>query len=77
MSFVDALPSFKLEQWQVVVLLFLDALSVHRLPSLASQVTNMDLLLHKVKEHCTTTVPLFFVLFLFIASQALADSKLL
>ncbi|THU44653.1 hypothetical protein C4D60_Mb02t09640 [Musa balbisiana] len=48
MSFVDALPSFKLEQWQVVVLLFLDALSVHRLPSLASQVTNMDLLLHKV-----------------------------
>ncbi|CAL9766540.1 unnamed protein product [Musa acuminata subsp. burmannicoides] len=48
MSFVDALPSFKLEQWQVVVLLFLDALSVRRLPSLASQVTNMDLLLHKV-----------------------------
>ncbi|CAL9137359.1 unnamed protein product [Musa acuminata var. zebrina] len=48
MSFVDALPSFKLEQWQVVVLLFLDALSVHRLSSLASEVTNMDLLLHKV-----------------------------
>ncbi|URD90287.1 phosphoprotein phosphatase [Musa troglodytarum] len=48
MSFVDALPSLKLKQWQVIVLLFLDALSVHRLPSLASQVTNMDLLLHKV-----------------------------
>ncbi|WOL02341.1 RNA polymerase II subunit B1 CTD phosphatase [Canna indica] len=48
MSFVEALPSFKLRQWQVIVILFLDALSVHRLPSLTPHVMEMDKLLHKV-----------------------------
>nr|XP_010921352.1 putative RNA polymerase II subunit B1 CTD phosphatase RPAP2 homolog [Elaeis guineensis] len=48
MSFVDALPSFRIRQWQVIVLLFLDALSVHRLPPLAPHMTNRNMLLHKV-----------------------------
>ncbi|XP_008781193.2 putative RNA polymerase II subunit B1 CTD phosphatase RPAP2 homolog [Phoenix dactylifera] len=48
MSFVDTLPSFRIRQWRVMVLLFLDALSVHRLPSLAPHMTNKNMLLHKV-----------------------------
>ncbi|ONK63108.1 uncharacterized protein A4U43_C07F11500 [Asparagus officinalis] len=48
MSFVDALPSFRMKQWQVIVLLFIEALSVHRLPSLAPQMTSRNLLLHTV-----------------------------
>ncbi|OAY73545.1 putative RNA polymerase II subunit B1 CTD phosphatase RPAP, partial [Ananas comosus] len=48
MSFVEALPSFKTRQWQVIVLLFLDALSAHRLPALAPHMTNKNMLLHKV-----------------------------
>ncbi|XP_020581624.1 putative RNA polymerase II subunit B1 CTD phosphatase RPAP2 homolog [Phalaenopsis equestris] len=35
MSFMDAIPSFKTRQWHVVVLLFIEALSVHRLLGLA------------------------------------------
>jgi len=44
MSFVYALPSFKMKQWQVIVLLFVEALSVHRLPSLGPQMTRSMLL---------------------------------
>ncbi|KAL0909892.1 hypothetical protein M5K25_020801 [Dendrobium thyrsiflorum] len=35
MSFMDAIPSFKIRQWQVIILLFIEALSVHRLLVLA------------------------------------------
>nr|ACG46670.1 hypothetical protein [Zea mays] len=35
LSFVDALPSLRSRQWQAVVLVMLDALSVHQLPALA------------------------------------------
>lgn len=48
MSFVDALPSFRVKQWQVIVLLFIEALSVHRLPSLTPHITERNMLLHKV-----------------------------
>ncbi|KAK7392726.1 hypothetical protein VNO78_21172 [Psophocarpus tetragonolobus] len=40
MSFVDALPAFRTKQWQVVALLFIDALSVSRLPALISYMTD-------------------------------------
>ncbi|KAG6512864.1 putative RNA polymerase II subunit B1 CTD phosphatase RPAP2 homolog [Zingiber officinale] len=48
MSYLEALPAFKLRQWQAIVLLFLDAFSVHRLPSLTQHLANVDVLLHKV-----------------------------
>ncbi|KAK8942619.1 hypothetical protein KSP39_PZI009090 [Platanthera zijinensis] len=36
MSFMDAIPSFKIRQWHVIVFLFIEALSVHRLPILST-----------------------------------------
>ncbi|XP_060167391.1 putative RNA polymerase II subunit B1 CTD phosphatase RPAP2 homolog [Lycium barbarum] len=39
MSFVDPLPAFRMKQWQLIVLLFLDALSVCRLPTLTPYMT--------------------------------------
>uniref|UniRef100_A0A0D9WCF6 RNA polymerase II subunit B1 CTD phosphatase RPAP2 homolog n=1 Tax=Leersia perrieri TaxID=77586 RepID=A0A0D9WCF6_9ORYZ len=47
MSFVDALPSLRSRQWQVVVLVLLDALSIHRLPALAPIMSDSRLL-HKL-----------------------------
>ncbi|KAL6607887.1 hypothetical protein ACP70R_040950 [Stipagrostis hirtigluma subsp. patula] len=44
MSFVEALPSLRSRQWQLVVLVLLDALSVHRLPALAPVLSNSKLL---------------------------------
>ena len=43
MSFVDALPSLRSRQWQAVVLVMLDALSVHQLPALAPVFSNSKL----------------------------------
>lgn len=48
MSFVDALPAFRTKQWQVVALLFIDALSVCRMPALISYMTDRRALFHKV-----------------------------
>ncbi|XP_014513955.1 putative RNA polymerase II subunit B1 CTD phosphatase RPAP2 homolog [Vigna radiata var. radiata] len=48
MSFVDALPPFRTKQWQVVTLLFVDALSVCRIPALISYMTDRRSLFHKV-----------------------------
>ncbi|CAJ2628517.1 unnamed protein product [Trifolium pratense] len=48
MSFTDALPAFKMKQWQVVVLLFFDALSVCRIPALISYMTDRRDLFLKV-----------------------------
>ncbi|XP_068645832.1 putative RNA polymerase II subunit B1 CTD phosphatase RPAP2 homolog [Aristolochia californica] len=48
MSFLDALPPFKRKQWHVIVLLFLEALSVNRIPSLTQQMANMRVVKHKV-----------------------------
>lgn len=49
MSFVDALPAFRMKQWQVVVLLFVDALSVSRVPTLISYMTDRRDLFLKVR----------------------------
>ncbi|MCO5568291.1 hypothetical protein L7F22_021990 [Adiantum nelumboides] len=40
MSFMSAIPAFSSKQWQVVVLLLLDALSVHRLPAVRTRFLN-------------------------------------
>ncbi|RDX64994.1 putative RNA polymerase II subunit B1 CTD phosphatase RPAP2-like protein, partial [Mucuna pruriens] len=48
MSFVDAVPAFRTKQWQVVALLFIDALSVCRIPALISFMTDRRALFHKV-----------------------------
>ncbi|XP_050237011.1 putative RNA polymerase II subunit B1 CTD phosphatase RPAP2 homolog [Mercurialis annua] len=48
MSFVDALPAFKMKQWQVIAFLFIEALSVCRIPSLAPYMTNRRMVLNQV-----------------------------
>ncbi|KAK1295402.1 hypothetical protein QJS10_CPA16g01731 [Acorus calamus] len=48
MSFVDALPPFKTSQWRVVILLFLDALSVHRIPALTQHLSSRRMLQQRV-----------------------------
>ncbi|KAK1280831.1 hypothetical protein QJS04_geneDACA004647 [Acorus gramineus] len=48
MSFVDALPPFKTSQWRVIILLFLDALSVHRLPALTQHLSSRRMLQQRV-----------------------------
>lgn len=50
MSFVDPLPPFRMKQWQLIVILFLDALSVFRIPGLTSFMSEMRFLLPKVQE---------------------------
>ncbi|GAB2287255.1 hypothetical protein Dimus_021638 [Dionaea muscipula] len=50
MSFVDALPPFRMKQWQVIVLLFIDALSVCRIPGLTLHWTSRRMLIPKVLE---------------------------
>ena len=42
MSLTGAVPSFRIEQWLVVVLLFLDALSVCRIPRIAPYLLNRN-----------------------------------
>ncbi|KAK3137576.1 hypothetical protein QOZ80_5BG0454170 [Eleusine coracana subsp. coracana] len=44
MSFVDALPPLRARQWQLMVLVLLDALSIHRLPALAPIMSNYKLM---------------------------------
>lgn len=48
MTFMDALPSLRIKQWQLITLLFLDALSVCRIPALQPIMTSQRILLHKV-----------------------------
>lgn len=43
MSFFDPLPSLRSRQWQLVVLVMLDVLSIHQLPALAPVVSNSKL----------------------------------
>nr|GMC49694.1 putative RNA polymerase II subunit B1 CTD phosphatase RPAP2 homolog isoform X1 [Ipomoea batatas]GMC51591.1 putative RNA polymerase II subunit B1 CTD phosphatase RPAP2 homolog isoform X1 [Ipomoea batatas]GMC53282.1 putative RNA polymerase II subunit B1 CTD phosphatase RPAP2 homolog isoform X1 [Ipomoea batatas] len=50
MSFVDPLPPFRMKQWQLIVLLFLDALSICRIPLLTSYMTGRRILLPKVLD---------------------------
>ncbi|CAN6326597.1 unnamed protein product [Urochloa humidicola] len=44
MSFFDPLPSLRSRQWQVVVLVLLDVLSIHRLPALAPVISDSKLI---------------------------------
>nr|XP_016494816.1 PREDICTED: putative RNA polymerase II subunit B1 CTD phosphatase RPAP2 homolog [Nicotiana tabacum] len=50
MSFVDPLPAFRMKQWQLIVLLFLDALSICRIPVLTPYMTGRRTLLPKVLD---------------------------
>lgn len=50
MSFIDALPPLRMKQWQVIVFLFVEALSVCRLPALTPHLTSRTMLLHKVVD---------------------------
>ncbi|XP_022754392.1 putative RNA polymerase II subunit B1 CTD phosphatase RPAP2 homolog isoform X2 [Durio zibethinus] len=50
MSFMEALPAFRMKQWQVIILLFVDALSVSRIPALTAHMTNGRTLLYKVLD---------------------------
>ncbi|KAG0461637.1 hypothetical protein HPP92_021934 [Vanilla planifolia] len=50
MSFSCAIPSLKISQWHVIVLLFLEALSVRRLPALAVLPMSRDLQLKQVLD---------------------------
>ncbi|KAL5700710.1 protein-serine/threonine phosphatase [Ranunculus cassubicifolius] len=50
MSFLDSIPAFKLKQWHVIVLLFVDALSVCRIPGIAPHMTGGRILLQMVLE---------------------------
>ena len=60
MSFVDALPSLRSRRWQAVVLVMLDALSVHQLPALAPVFSNSKLV-QKVSNQFYFAL-MFFVL---------------
>ncbi|KAI5079768.1 hypothetical protein GOP47_0005247 [Adiantum capillus-veneris] len=55
MSFMSAIPAFSSKQWQVVVLILLEALSVHRLPALRTRVLNGRQLLQKVLASANIT----------------------
>ncbi|XP_051122212.1 putative RNA polymerase II subunit B1 CTD phosphatase RPAP2 homolog [Andrographis paniculata] len=50
MSFTDSLPGFRMKQWQVLILLFLDALSVSRIPTLAPYLMGSRIHLPRVLE---------------------------
>ncbi|KAI3787183.1 hypothetical protein L1987_41457 [Smallanthus sonchifolius] len=50
MSFLDPLPALRMKQWHVLLLLFLEALSVHRVPALAPQLSNTASFFLKVFE---------------------------
>lgn len=49
MSFFDAVPAFRMKQWQVIAFLFVEALSVCRIPVLTSYMTNRRMMLHQVR----------------------------
>ncbi|KAL1535008.1 protein-serine/threonine phosphatase [Salvia divinorum] len=50
MSFTDPVPAFRMKQWHAIVLLFLDALSVSRIPSLTQYMLGRRVVIPKVLE---------------------------
>ncbi|PWA99608.1 hypothetical protein CTI12_AA005110 [Artemisia annua] len=48
MSFLDALPGLRMKQWKVFVLLFIEGLSVSRIPAIAPHLTNKRSFFQKV-----------------------------
>lgn len=51
MSLTGAVPSFKIKEWLVIVLLFLDALSVSRIPQIAPYISNRNKVSHSKLNH--------------------------
>lgn len=62
MSYVDPLPPFRTNQWKVIVLLFIDALSVCRIPALTQYMSSKRMLLHKVMHIRVTCILLLLYL---------------
>ncbi|PRQ42476.1 putative protein-serine/threonine phosphatase [Rosa chinensis] len=56
MSFIEALPAFRMKQWQVIALLFIEGLSVCRIPALTSRMTNRRVLIQKVLDGARISV---------------------
>ncbi|XP_065878875.1 putative RNA polymerase II subunit B1 CTD phosphatase RPAP2 homolog [Euphorbia lathyris] len=50
MSFVDAVPAFRMKQWQLIAFLFVEALSVSRIPALTSYMNTRRLVLNQVVD---------------------------
>ncbi|KAJ9162816.1 hypothetical protein P3X46_022560 [Hevea brasiliensis] len=50
MSFYDAIPAFRMKQWQVIAFLLVEALSVCRIPALTSYMTNRRMMLHQLLD---------------------------
>ncbi|XP_050382942.1 putative RNA polymerase II subunit B1 CTD phosphatase RPAP2 homolog [Argentina anserina] len=50
MSFIEAIPAFRMKQWQVIALLFIEGLSVCRIPALTPRMTNRRVLIQKVLD---------------------------
>lgn len=61
MSFIEALPAFRMKQWQVIALLFIEGLSVCRIPALTPRMTNRRVLIHKVKKRLFYAVSLCYL----------------
>lgn len=62
MSFMDALPPFRMKQWQVIALLFIDALSVCRVPGLTAYLTSRRILIPKVLNGAQVTAEEFEIM---------------
>ncbi|KZV48157.1 hypothetical protein F511_27720 [Dorcoceras hygrometricum] len=62
MSFYDPLPPFRMKQWQVVLFLFLDALSVSQIPALTPYMMDRRILLPKVLEGARISAEEFEIL---------------
>ncbi|KAL6536509.1 hypothetical protein OROGR_013081 [Orobanche gracilis] len=62
MSLIDALPAFRMKHWQVIDLLFLDALSVSRIHALTPYMVGRRNLLPKVLEGAEISVEEFGIL---------------
>ncbi|WCJ28954.1 RNA polymerase II subunit B1 CTD phosphatase Rpap2 [Euphorbia peplus] len=55
MSFADAVPALRTKQWQVFAFLFVEALSICRIPALTSYMTTRRLVLHQVIDGARIT----------------------
>ncbi|KAL6139119.1 hypothetical protein ACLB2K_064396 [Fragaria x ananassa] len=56
MSFIEALPAFRMKQWQVIALLFIEGLSVCRMPALTPRMTNRRVLIQRVLDGARISV---------------------
>ncbi|GAV89229.1 RPAP2_Rtr1 domain-containing protein [Cephalotus follicularis] len=56
MSFLNALPAFSMKQWQLIILLFFEGLSVCSIPELTQHMTNGRMLVQKVLDGARISV---------------------